>query len=487
MRYPIRWQLAWRLAVIVTAIVVAVTLFTAGLNARRARLRIQTQLQEMAATLADANFPLTDLVLGQMQGLSGATYVVARSSGEVIASSEPGWEQFSLGGTEERTVSVADGTIIPFEDQVRWRDVNYFHTQVRLARSAGSGAGAAVLHVMFPQEEYRNAWWSAIYPALGIGGVALALTTAGAWVVAARMTRPLERLQTQMQRIASGDFRPAEVPQQDDEVRELGLTANRMAATLAEFETQIRQTERMSILARIGGGLAHQMRNAATGCRIALDLHAAECPQGESEAIDVATRQLGLIEQYLQRFLALGKSPEGLDKRQVVEILPLIESTAPLLSPIARHLGIDLRIDARLETGESAVGMAPVRTPCRVKADADALVQIIVNLALNGIEAVGHLRAEVIHPQVCICIARGSPGMVQVDIRDNGPGPSEAMASRMFEAFATDKPDGVGLGLAVAHDLAQRSGGDLTWHRDDGWTHFTLSLCESPPPETKAR
>ena len=45
---------------------------------------------------------------------------------------------------------------------------------------------------------------------------------------------------------------------------------------------EVRRTERMRTLAHLGGGIAHQLRNSATGCAMAVDLHAEECPLGEA-------------------------------------------------------------------------------------------------------------------------------------------------------------------------------------------------------------
>ena len=78
---------------------------------------------------------------------------------------------------------------------------------------------------------------------------------------------------------------------------------------MANYELDVRRTERMRTLAHLGGGIAHQLRNSATGCALAVDLHAEECPSGaESSTLAVAKRQLRLMEEYLQRFLQLGKT-----------------------------------------------------------------------------------------------------------------------------------------------------------------------------------
>ena len=91
------------------------------------------------------------------------------------------------------------------------------------------------------------------------------------------------------------------------------LAVNRTAEMLNEYEAQVRRSEQMRTLTVLGASIAHQLRNAVTGCRMALDLHAAECQSADdSECLDVAKRQLRLMESQLQRFLRVGKAPEQL-------------------------------------------------------------------------------------------------------------------------------------------------------------------------------
>jgi nitrogen-specific signal transduction histidine kinase len=61
-------------------------------------------------------------------------------------------------------------------------------------------------------------------------------------------------------------------------------------------------------------------------------------------------------------------------------------------------------------------------------------------------------------------------------VSDTGPGPPSEIADELFEPFVTGKPDGVGIGLSVAHEVVARHGGRIYWQRVDGMTQFVVEL-----------
>ena len=74
-------------------------------------------------------------------------------------------------------------------------------------------------------------------------------------------------------------------------------------------------------------------------------------------------------------------------------------------------------------------------------------------------------------------------GSVAVRVRDNGPGLPERARKRLFQAFSgSERPDGAGLGLAIARELAGSNGGSLSLERsDESGAAFLLVLPEGPP------
>jgi signal transduction histidine kinase len=341
----------------------------------------------------------------------------------------------------------------------------YFYAPVELDRRPVGGA-LSLLHIFYPERSWSDARQQAVYPPLAIGAAALVVAVVVAVLVAARVTRPIDQLQRQVARIAEGNFQPLPVPKRNDEIRDLAEAINRMAQMLARYEDQVRRAERLRTLGQLGGGIAHQMRNCATGCRMALDLHRRDCPSGvDFESLDVATRQLALMEKYLQRFLTLGRP--SFKGHAAVDLSNLVESVLPLVRPSAQHVGVELQF-------------APPAKAIVVQGDAEGLEQLLVNLLLNGVEAAasvvvgsGPPRSE--RPMVEVRLAREGQ-RVQLEVRDSGAGPDTTVAADLFEPLVTEKPDGTGLGLSVAREIARQHGGVLRWERRNAMTCFVLEM-----------
>ena len=249
------------------------------------------------------------------------------------------------------------------------------------------------------------------------------------------MGRAIARLREEVLRIARGDFREVPLPSVDDEIRDLSAAVNRTAEMLAEYEQQVRRSEQMRTLTILGASIAHQLRNAVTGCRMALDLHAADCQASDSrECLDVAQRQLRLMESQLQRFLRIGKRPTEMVKRDV-DLGDLVEELLPLVRPAAQHAGVAL--DCRISTEHVSVS-----------GDEEALSQVVLNLLLNAVEAAQQngIAAAGAAARVRARSARRRTHAAEIVISDSGAGPAESVAESLFEPFVTDKAEGAGLG-----------------------------------------
>ena len=101
--------------------------------------------------------------------------------------------------------------------------------------------------------------------------------------------------------------------------------------------------------------------------------------------------------------------------------------------------------------------------------DQEGLRAAVLNLAMNALEAAG--------PGGEISLgAFPENGNAIIEVTDTGPGPPPEVAETLFEPFVTSKPEGVGLGLALAHRMAVEHGGQLAWRRVSERTSFRIAL-----------
>ncbi len=110
MRWPLRYQILAPFAAVMLLASAGVSLLDAYLAARSTERHIESQLREVARTLLESNFPLTDRVLRQTHGLSGAEFVLTTESGRVLATSLGDASDFlNAGGNLGEAGSVGKG------------------------------------------------------------------------------------------------------------------------------------------------------------------------------------------------------------------------------------------------------------------------------------------------------------------------------------------------------------------------------------------
>jgi signal transduction histidine kinase len=456
MQWSIRSQILIPLIAIQATAVASIAIATATLAARRSERQIVDRLNGVIDALGDARFPYTADVLTRMRGLSGAHFAAYADDGRVTASSLGSLDVMppdlrslpaavhvdAMGGNPEATL---DGT-------------RYL---VASLRSSGGPRGASLL-VLYPETSWRQARWEAAMPPLMLGAGSLGMMILATSWVAYRITARIRRVQGQVARIVDGDFRELAPGGQHDEVADLSRSINHLCVRLREMQRTIRETERSGLLAQFAAGLAHQLRNALTGARMSVQLHARRHPApADDQSLNVALRQLAMTEEQVKGLLSLGK----VERRpaEACELDQLLTEVAFLVDPACQH--------ARVALSHRGGG-----GPVEVWGDPSAMRAALLNLTLNAIEAAGPggtVRLE--------AMAVGDE--VSVEVADSGAGPPPELADSLCEAFVTSKPEGVGLGLALAHRVAADHGGRLTWGREDGETRFRLTLpnrAESP-------
>ncbi|NIS64109.1 MAG: hypothetical protein GTO05_02970 [Gemmatimonadales bacterium] len=102
-----------------------------------------------------------------------------------------------------------------------------------------------------------------------------------------------------------------------------------------------------------------------------------------------------------------------------------------------------------------AVDVEPASAPVLVRVDPELMVQVLVNLMLNGIEAMSA------GGRLVVWLTVHAPD-VWIGVRDSGPGVPEGVRAKIFRPFFTTKHQGTGLGLSISRQIVERHGGHLT-------------------------
>jgi signal transduction histidine kinase len=432
LRLGLRLRLLFPLGLLLAADA-AITTWAAGTAADDAEAAINARLDAVAAAFTEPpnTFPLTPPILAKMKRLSGAEFVFTPPVGQPV-------------GTFARVPPPLPG------DELEVAGETYRVRRLTLPEQHPEAGG--VLLVCSPETRRRTAVRDAVIPPLMLG-VAVGVAAVGLLLIGNRVVSRVQRVKERTQAIAAGQFGTQPVPPTpDDELQDLAMAVNHLAERLGEYERQLQQTERLRVLGQFSGGLAHQLRNAAGGARLAVQLYLKD-PDGDREPLEVALRQLARIESNLSQFLSLGKpSPLVMQPLDVGEVL---SAAVRLYGPQCRHAGIALAWEP------------PESLP--LHGDAVQLGHLFGNLIGNAIDAAG--------PGGTVRLtAKQEASQTVVEVSDTGPGPPAAVADRLFEPFVTGREQGIGLGLAVAKQAADAHGGRIDWRREGGRTVFRVVL-----------
>jgi C4-dicarboxylate-specific signal transduction histidine kinase len=168
---------------------------------------------------------------------------------------------------------------------------------------------------------------------------------------------------------------------------------------------------------------------------------------------------VGAITQRLRRFVSQGKPQHSMQ-----DVNRLVEQAASLAQPEANQHGVALRFDL------------DDHLP-RVLVDDIQVVQVIVNLLRNGLDAM--IATELAQRKLSVRTSMSAGGEIEVAVSDTGRGLPADKTEQVFTPFFTTKSDGMGLGLAISRMIIEAHGGHLwlTSNQKRGVTfRFTLPV-----------
>lgn len=443
-------SLTGRLVLPVAALVLAGVLlnvaFSAWLATRRAAAAAAERQDRVAATLAGSRVALSPAVLDALHTLTGSHFVVWSAADHAVgAGTLPPALLAGVAGTEIAAAIETGGIELGRE-----------RYSIGIAQAAGVRPETVLM--LTPEKPAITAALETVWPVLAVAAATLVLLVPLALRTTRALAARIGAAERHVARLAAGDFsrRTAATPAEHDEVGRLAAGVDTLAATLDELRGSLVAGERQRLLGQLAAGFAHELRNAITGARLAIDVHQRRCSHGVGTAdasLSIATRQLGIVEEEVRGLLALGRPAEV--ARGPVAVDDLFAAVRDLTAPRCEHAGV--RLECEIPTGITLLGRS------------DSLRAALVNLTLNAIEAAG--REGLVRLS-----AATVGGRIELVVEDSGAGPPAAIEEALGEPFVTGKPEGIGLGLTIAKAVAEEHGGGLAWSRGGDRTRFAIAL-----------
>jgi signal transduction histidine kinase len=229
---------------------------------------------------------------------------------------------------------------------------------------------------------------------------------------------------------------------------------------LERMATQIDVSARLAAISRLTGGAAHEIKNPLNAISLRLDLLREKLTAqviDETELtseIGVLSKEVMRLDRVVKTFLDFSRPVEV--HFQEVNLAEIVVQAAGLLAPQAKA---------------TKVTLDTVVQPSRMRGDPDLLVQLLLNLVTNAIEAMKQ------GGNVSIHVAPSEQGTL-LEIADTGPGIDPKLAERVFNLYYTTKPGGSGIGLAMAYRAVQLHNGSIGYTSEPG--HGTTFHIQFP-------
>lgn len=330
---------------------------------------------------------------------------------------------------------------------------------------------------------WRTAMWT---------GILAAVTAALSMILGLLFVgRPVHRLIKKARDVAQGNLRERVEISQNDELGELAAELNAMSDRLAEAYhridqeesahqmtlEQLRHADRLVTVGKLASAIAHELgtplnvilaraRMAQTG-----EVSGEGLRENNAAIMHQANRMVEIIRQLLN--FARRREP----RMETIDLNHIIQQSVSILSPLARRRNV-------------VIDFKSPGAPLDVTVDPEQIQQVLLNIIVNGIEAMPRGGQLTISAEIYENVVTGHSGdaktpFIRIRIRDSGEGIAPENISRLFDPFFTTKgrEEGTGLGLSISSNIVREHGGwiDVQSEIDKG-TMFVIYL----PKESKA-
>ncbi len=245
------------------------------------------------------------------------------------------------------------------------------------------------------------------------------------------------------------------------------LLTMRDAESVRRIENEIELSRRLAAIGRLTSGVAHEVKNPINAIVVHLELLREKMLAVDPDThrhLDIIGREIHRLDRVVQTLVDFNRPVElrlcDLDLRRLTEDVVLLSS------PEAARQGVTVETDFASEA-------------LSVRADGDLLKQALLNVVLNGVQAMSDGGTLSI-------VARREDGAAVIEVHDQGGGIAPEIRDKVFNLYFTTKRAGSGIGLAMSYRVMQLHNGALDFVTEMGrGTTFRLllPLTAAPDPE----
>lgn len=236
------------------------------------------------------------------------------------------------------------------------------------------------------------------------------------------------------------------------------LMIMRDAESVRRIESEIELSRRLAAIGRLTSGVAHEVKNPINAIVVHLELLREKMGDADPDTnrhVDIIGREIHRLDRVVQMLVDFNRPVEL--QLTDFDLRRLVEDVVVLASPEAEQQGVIIRT----ELGSDAL---------LVRADADLIKQALLNVTLNGVQAMtngGTLQVS----------ARQNDTAATIEVQDEGNGIPPEVRDKVFNLYFTTKKTGSGIGLAMSYRALQLHNGALDFVTEMGrGTTFRLML-----------
>lgn len=304
----------------------------------------------------------------------------------------------------------------------------------------------------------------------------LAALLAGMFAIvylAFRFTKPIDLLVEGAHQVARGNLYVSLPVTGKDEMGRLAETFNQMVEQLREnrkLQERLNEAEKMSLLGRFAGTVAHEVRNSLNFMNLSIDQVRAKSAGGDERAARDIQRNLNNVKEEISRL-----------NRLVNDFLTAGRQAPPELAPCDLRVMLEEAValvekQAQVQSVQIEVQLPQNLPP--MQCDAGQMKTCFLNILTNAVQAMPH------GGEVHVTGARprngGAPGL-ELRFADTGPGIPAQDRERIFAPYFSTKPTGFGLGLAITRKIVEDHGGRI--YVAENGKPGTEMVVELPLPE----